>query len=330
MVETIEKETKGTTLPEGETLHKGPTSRQQVQIALEQVIKRMNAQILTKRIQESNEDIVLPFQEKEWIEQRKMNYTTLKPYRGWNVPLLSYVPCDLFITKSNAEKDYNATLKPNATPYVVVAWFPKPKRKGETDEEYKKRTGFWGWTYRAFTVYPITDVEGLPVKELSVDKLSKNKRNESADQFIERVLNKFGIKKVEGGNRTYYNVLDNTITIPLITRFVSENNYYIDLFKEIISATGMPTILKRYKDNDTKDEDYSKEQLVVEIGSAGLCHIFGMDVPKSSAFHVDKWMQTLDAEPEILLSASSLAEKAIDYLFKEEKKKDEKKKPKKK
>ena len=246
MIKTMEKETKEATLPEGETLHKGPTSRQQVQIALEQVIKRMNAQILTKRIQESGDDIVLPFQEKEWVEQHKMNYTTLKPYRGWNVPLLSYVPCDMFITENNAKKDYKATLKPDATPYVVVAWFPKPKRKGETDEEYKKRTGFWGWTYRAFTVYPITDVEGLPVKELTVDKLSKNKRNESAEQFIERVIGKLGVKRVEGGNRTSFNMLDNTITIPLITRFESESHYYINLFKEIISATGIGCVIQAY------------------------------------------------------------------------------------
>jgi antirestriction protein ArdC len=275
----------------------------------------MKTSVLTKRLVESGET-VLPFQEKEWVEQCKMNYKTLRPYAGGNVPLLAYTPCDLFITKKCAEKDYNAHLKEDARYYQVTTYFPLKKRKDETLEQFRQRTHGFPFSYRVYNVYPITDVEGLPKKELTIDKESKNIRKETAEIFIKRAINKLGIQIVEGGNNSYFNMDSNTITIPNITRFVSEGAYYANIFRAIILGTGTPKHLKRYKDNDTKDEDYSKEQLVAEMGVAALCNIFKVDVPKSTVNHVDNWLSKLEDDPAILMSASSQSQRAIDFLMK--------------
>lgn len=67
--------------------------------------------------------------------------------------------------------------------------------------------------------------------------------------------------------------------------------------------------------------DYSKEELVAEIGSANLMNIIGIETDKSfrnSAAYIQNWLSALRNDTRFIVSASSKAEKAVKYILGEE------------
>ena len=64
--------------------------------------------------------------------------------------------------------------------------------------------------------------------------------------------------------------------------------------------------------------DYSKEELVAEIGACGLLTLLGIETPSSftnSAAYIQSWLKVLRNDKKLIVSASSKAEKAINYIF---------------
>lgn len=65
-------------------------------------------------------------------------------------------------------------------------------------------------------------------------------------------------------------------------------------------------------------ENYSKEELVAEIGSATLMSIAGIETPKTfrnSTAYIQNWLQVLRSDNKFIVSASSKAEKAVNYIL---------------
>ena len=65
-------------------------------------------------------------------------------------------------------------------------------------------------------------------------------------------------------------------------------------------------------------ETYSKEELIAEIGSASLMNIVGIETPKTfknSAAYIQSWLQVLRNDNKFIISASSRAEKAVNYIL---------------
>ena len=65
-------------------------------------------------------------------------------------------------------------------------------------------------------------------------------------------------------------------------------------------------------------EEYSKEELVAEIGSAQLMHIVGIETTKSfrnSTAYIQSWIKALRNDNKFIVSASSKAEKAVKYIL---------------
>ena len=68
-------------------------------------------------------------------------------------------------------------------------------------------------------------------------------------------------------------------------------------------------------------EDYSKEELVAEIGSATILNLIGIETKKSfknSAAYIQNWLQVLRNDNKFIVSASTKAEKAVKYILNEE------------
>lgn len=67
--------------------------------------------------------------------------------------------------------------------------------------------------------------------------------------------------------------------------------------------------------------DYSKEELVAEIGSANLMNIVGIETSgtfRNSAAYIQNWLSALRNNVKFIVSASSKAEKAVKYILGEE------------
>lgn len=64
--------------------------------------------------------------------------------------------------------------------------------------------------------------------------------------------------------------------------------------------------------------EYSKEELVAEIGSVSLMNILGIETNKSfrnSNAYIQNWLSVLKNDVKFIVSASSKAEKAVKYIL---------------
>ena len=68
-------------------------------------------------------------------------------------------------------------------------------------------------------------------------------------------------------------------------------------------------------------EEYSKEELVAEIGSATLLNLIGIETKKTfknSTAYIQSWLRALKNDNKFIISASSKAEKAVKYILNEQ------------
>ena len=68
-------------------------------------------------------------------------------------------------------------------------------------------------------------------------------------------------------------------------------------------------------------QDYSKEELVAEIGSANILNQLGIETAKSfknSTAYIQSWLKVLKNDVRFIVSESSKAEKAVKYILGEE------------
>jgi antirestriction protein ArdC len=64
-------------------------------------------------------------------------------------------------------------------------------------------------------------------------------------------------------------------------------------------------------------EDYSKEELVAEMGAAMLCGAAGIESRTlgNSAAYLQTWINKLKSDARLIVSAASQAQKAADYIL---------------
>ena len=121
------------------------------------------------------------------------------------------------------------------------------------------------------------------------------------------------------GDRAFYRPSTDSITLPLLAQFAETAEYYGTAFHEMVHSTGH---MKRLNRLDATahfgSEDYSKEELIAEIGSAALVNRAGLETAKSfrnSAAYVQNWLQVLKDDKRFIVSAASKADKAVSYIL---------------
>ena len=122
-----------------------------------------------------------------------------------------------------------------------------------------------------------------------------------------------------GGDRAFYSPSADAIRVPEMGQFHSAEEYYSTLFHEMVHSTGHASRLNR--DGVTEghrfgDADYSKEELVAEMGAAFLCAATGIDPDATltnSAAYIKNWLKVLNDDPQMIVQAASKAQKAADY-----------------
>jgi len=62
--------------------------------------------------------------------------------------------------------------------------------------------------------------------------------------------------------------------------------------------------------------DYSKEELVAEMGAAFLCSQAGIEnTIDNSAAYLQSWIKKLKGDPKLAVMAAAQAQKAADYIL---------------
>lgn len=125
------------------------------------------------------------------------------------------------------------------------------------------------------------------------------------------------------GDRAFYNLVTDSITMPLKEQFSGADLYYGTHLHELAHWTGHNSRLDRSLFNKFGTEAYAREELRAEIASMliGQELKIGHD-PGQHAAYVKGWIQLLTDHPFEIHAAAADAEKILNYLLAFERKLD--------
>lgn len=174
---------------------------------------------------------------------------------------------------------------------------------------------------RYFNVFHISQVDG--VKPLSQEERKQLEPIQEAEKVLNQYVIREQIKLINrASDEAYYSPVKDFIQLPLMEQFHNISEYYSTAFHEATHSTGHKTRLNRLeagkKIASFGSDDYSKEELIAEIGSATIMNILGIETNKSirnSTAYIQNWLSVLKNDVNLIVSASSKAEKAVRYLL---------------
>jgi antirestriction protein ArdC len=249
---------------------------------------------------------------------RPINAVSKRPYKGVNLWLLPNLEDNRWVTFNQA-KQLGGNVSKGEKSTIVVFW--KMFDTEETDSKGKvkiKKVPF----LRYYRVFNVSQCEGLKIKPLDRgdDKsLSKVEVIEAAERLINGYDGRPNV--INGFDRAYYQGDGDVVGMPPMDTFESSEAYYSTLFHEYTHSTGHKDRLNRHAEDGLTmhfgDESYSKEELVAEFGSAFLCAIGGFQIDatfKQSVGYIQNWSEVIKKDKKIIVSASSKAQKAVDYI----------------
>ena len=203
---------------------------------------------------------------------------------------------------------------------VVVFWKFLEKKLDEVDEDGEQKVQNIPFL-RYYTVFNVNQCEGIKAK-YTHDEVNENiKSDEKAEKIYANYTEKEGIVTHKDGTRAFYRPLDDSITVPPIEKFVNVAEYYSTLFHEAVHSTGSLKRLARegvISSTFFGSEDYSKEELIAEIGASMLTNMVGLATDSSNTnnvAYIQSWMKALENDSKLIVSASSKAEKAVKYIM---------------
>ena len=267
---------------------------------------------ITDRIISQMEEGIIPWQ-KPWIACGKaISRSTGKPYSLLNQMLLGQ-PGEYLTFKQCQEA--GGKVKKGERSSMVVFW----KWIKTTDEETgeKKEVPF----LRYFNVFHIDQCEGIAAKHTTETAFPDGAEPlEAAQDIIYDYLSREGVKlSHEEGDRAFYRPATDEVVLPIRKQFVSTAEYYSTVFHELTHSTGHPSRLNRLnRPSFFGTEDYSKEELVAEIGAATLINHVGLETTTSfrnNTAYIQNWLAVLKDDKRFIVSAAGKAEKAVKLIL---------------
>lgn len=274
-------------------------------------------ELVTNRIIEQLENNIVPW-EKPWggTLDGAFNRVSKKPYSILNQMLLKYGG---EYASFKQWKDLGGHIRKGEKSEIVVFWKMYPIKEKQDDEtEIIKTIPL----LKYINVFHISQVDGVePLKQKVTHDI------EPIDK-AEKILNDYWnrenitIEHVKG-DKAFYSPMFDKIQLPLFEQFKQSEEYYSTAFHESVHSTMKTSRCNRQEDRKGKvvsfgSEEYSKEELVAEVGSAQLMNIVGIETTKSfrsSTAYIQSWLKVLRNDNKFIVSASSKAEKAVNYIL---------------
>ena len=274
-------------------------------------------ELVTNRIIEQLENNIIPW-EKPWSGtiDGAFNRVSKKPYSILNQMLLKY----------NGEyatfkqwQELGGHIRKAEKSEIIVFWKMYPiKEKQDDGTEIIKTIPL----LKYINVFHISQVDGVePLKQKVTHDIEPIEK-------AEKILNDYWNRKnitIEHvkGDKAFYSPMFDKIQLPLFEQFKQSEEYYSTAFHESVHSTMKTSRCNRQEDRKGKvvsfgSEEYSKEELVAEVGSAQLMNIVGIETTKSfrnSTAYIQSWLKVLRNDNKFIVSASSKAEKAVNYIL---------------
>ncbi len=289
-------------------------------------------QIITDRILAQLEQGVVPWHQ-PWAnvtdEEAAINYVTRKPYSLINQFLLG-VPGE-YLTFKQVNK-LGGTVKKGAKAGMVVYYSTQTtKKQTKINEDGSEETVLTVKEYsipilRGYYVFHIKDTVGIPSK-IKTEELSAEptiQPIERAESIVNGYLNREPALKFSNDKTTniacYYPSAD-AVSVPMLSQYSTPEEYYATTFHELVHSTGHESRCNRTLGTSFASENYSREELVAEIGSAMICNSIKIECDKAfknSIAYLQSWLSALKNDKKMIVWAASRAEKAVKYIIGEE------------
>ena len=267
-------------------------------------------EVITNRIIGELEQGVIPWY-KPWIASgQAISHVTGKPYSLLNQMLLGRG--GEYVTFKQVQ-DEGGRVKKGAKAQMVVFWKWIEQEDEETKE--KKKIPY----LRYFNVFHIDQCEGIKAKH--AEPLPQAvEPDAAAEAIIADYLKRSGVRLIrEEGNRAFYRPSSDSVTLPLIDQFRNTAEYYGTAFHELTHSTGHESRLNRLHTVAAfGSEDYSKEELIAEIGAAALVNHAGLETAdsfKNNTAYIQNWLQALRNDKRFIVSVAGKAEKAVNLIL---------------
>lgn len=272
-------------------------------------------EIVTDKIISQLESGVAPWR-KPWTSKPPANLISQKEYRGLNTFLLgSQGFASRYWLTFNQAKKLGGTVRKGQKSSLVVFWNVGEERtvvNPQTGTERKSKPVL----LRYYSVFNLTQTEGI------AEKLGLDKQVAVVPSIADCEAIVAGMPNPparEQSHKAWYKPAADVVGMPARELFAGPEAFYATLFHELTHSTGHASRLNRMgimEKHSFGDEDYSREELVAEMGAAMLCGATGISpaVLNNSVAYLANWIQALKGDSKLLVQAASAAQKAADCI----------------
>ncbi len=273
-------------------------------------------------IEETND---LPWH-RPWRRGRKMligrNHLSQRHYRGINAfttalftDIAGYDSNDWLTFKQAAMAGGNVRRGEKGIPIVFFSLLARESSEGSN--ELSRAIPFAKYS----VVFNACQCEGITYTPLSVPNEPEYQHDPiaRAESLISAFRDKPRISH-ETPDQAFYTPILDKINVPALSEFREREAYYATLFHEFVHATGHKTRLARKSITEGHGygtHDYSKEELIAELGSCFLSSEAGIisQTLHSSAAYIHHWLKVLRENPHWLVQSANAAQRAVEFLM---------------
>ncbi len=241
------------------------------------------------------------------------NLISKKPYRGMNVLILGCKPyaSRYWLTYKQCAA-IGGQVRTGEKSTMIVFWkFLQVTDKDSGDEKTIPML-------RYYNVFNTEQCDAIDPKKIPACDVTEHDNDpiEGCEALSQHYLDN-GPTLTHDAPRAYYTPSRDAINMPQLASFDGAEEYYGTLFHEMVHSTGHDSRLKRIKDVAAFGGNaYSKEELVAEYGAAYLCTMQGIEnkTIDNSAAYIQSWLNALQDDKTLLVSACGQAQKAVDLI----------------
>jgi len=274
--------------------------------------------VITDKILEKLEQGTVPWHQ-PWSTEMSKNLVSRKEYRGINIFVLGsmgYANPYWLTFKQADQLGGHVRRGEKSTPVVFWKWMEKNATDLNEDGEPRNKSYP---VLRYYKVFNLDQCDAIPVEKIPA---LETRQDFHPIQEAEAVVRDMPhAPEIDHESRqALYRPSTDSIEMPPSELFGSDEEYYSTLFHELTHSTGHRSRLHRFNDEELApfgSGDYSKEELIAEMGAAflcGHCTIVNRTIDNSAAY-IQGWLNRLRNDKKLVVLAGAQAQKAADCIL---------------
>tara|TARA_R110002073_G_scaffold8027_19_gene44889 strand:- start:22305 stop:23369 length:1065 start_codon:yes stop_codon:yes gene_type:complete len=248
------------------------------------------------------------------------NLDSGKRYRGINIFLLGLTAwergysSDYWMTFKQAQAS-GGQVRKGEKGTLVTFWKMYATKDKQTGDDVEVPM------LKHYTAFNVEQIDGIDIPDATKDAPDSVQFEPLAE--AERIVQGYQSKPTiqhDGGRKAFYRPSSDSVHMPKHERFDCRESYYGTLFHELVHSSGHSSRLNRGLDTELApfgSPDYSREELVAEMGAAFLCAASGISPPtiEQSASYLQSWINILKGDAHLVIGAAGAAQKAADLIL---------------